>query len=69
MLGMVLVTTTLIDVVVVLGFDIAFTRFYFDDKSQRHRDEVITTEFWVSTVYPASFSASSPSSCRRSPAC
>jgi O-antigen/teichoic acid export membrane protein len=52
-LGMVLVTTTLIDVVVVLGFDIAFTRFYFDDKSQRHRDEVITVEFWVSTVYPA----------------
>ena len=52
-LGMVLVTTTLVDVVVVLGFDIAFTRFYFDDKSQSHRDEVITTEFWVSTVYPA----------------
>ena len=51
-LGMVLVTTTLIDVVVVLGFDIAFARFYFDDTSQRHRDEVITTEFWVSTVYP-----------------
>ena len=53
LLGMVLVTTTLIDVVVVLGFDIAFTRFYFDDKSQRHRDEVITTETWVSTIYPA----------------
>ena len=42
LLGMVLVTTTLIDVVVVLGYDIAFTRFYFDDKSQRHRDE----ELW-----------------------
>jgi O-antigen/teichoic acid export membrane protein len=52
-LGMVLVTTTLIDVVVVLGFDIAFTRFYFDDKSQAHRDQVITVEFWVSTIYPA----------------
>ena len=52
-LGMVLVTTALIDVVVTLGFDVAFSRFYFDDKTEEGRNRVITNVFWIDTVYPA----------------
>ena len=33
--GMVVTVTTFLDVFVTLGFDVAFTRFYFDDKSRR----------------------------------
>ena len=33
--GMVVTVTTFLDVFVTLGFDVAFTRFYFDDKSTR----------------------------------
>ena len=53
LLGMVVAVTTFIDVFVTLGFDIAFQRFYFDDKSEAARGKVITNTFAVSTVYPA----------------
>jgi len=45
-LGMVLVTATFIDVIVTLGFDVAFARFFFDEPSDAHRSNVVTT------VYP-----------------
>lgn len=51
-LGMVVTVTTLLDVFVTLGFDVAFSRFYFDDKSPEARRRVITNVFYVSTVYP-----------------
>jgi O-antigen/teichoic acid export membrane protein len=53
LLGMVVVVTTFIDVFVTLGFDIAFQRFYFDDTSEHARRKVITSTFFVSTLYPA----------------
>ena len=52
-LGMVVTVTTFLDVFVTLGFDLAFSRFYFDDDSQRARRKIITNVFYVSTVYPA----------------
>jgi O-antigen/teichoic acid export membrane protein len=52
-LGMVVTVTTFLDVFVTLGFDLAFSRFYFDDAAERARRKVITNVFWVSTVYPA----------------
>ncbi|HQG03588.1 MAG TPA: oligosaccharide flippase family protein [Thermoleophilia bacterium] len=52
-LGMVVSVTTFVDVFVTLGFDVAFSRFYFDDKSETARRRVITNTFYVSTVYPA----------------
>lgn len=52
-LGMVVAVTTFLDVFVTLGFDVAFSRFYFDDKSPEARSRVITNTFYVSTVYPA----------------
>ena len=52
MLGMVVTVTTFLDVFVTLGFDVAFSRFYFDDKSEAARRRVITNVFYVSTVYP-----------------
>ena len=51
-LGMVVTVTTFLDVFVTLGFDVAFSRFYFDDKSPEARSRVITSTFYVSTVYP-----------------
>jgi O-antigen/teichoic acid export membrane protein len=50
--GMVVTVTTLLDVFVTLGFDVAFTRFYFDDKSPKHRSDVITHVFYVKFLYP-----------------
>jgi O-antigen/teichoic acid export membrane protein len=52
-LGMVVTVTTFLDVFVTLGFDVAFSRFYFDDTSYGGRRKVITNVFYVSTVYPA----------------
>ena len=52
-LGMVVAVTTFLDVFVTLGFDVAFSRFYFDDKDEAARKRVITNTFYVSTVYPA----------------
>ena len=51
--GMVVTVTTFLDVFVTLGFDVAFTRFYFDDKSPKHRSDVITHVFYVKCFYPA----------------
>lgn len=51
-LGMVVAVTAFLDVFVTLGFDVAFSRFYFDDKSEAARRRVITNVFYVSTVYP-----------------
>jgi len=51
-LGMVVTVTTFLDVFVTMGFDVAFSRFYFDDKSPQARSRVITNVFYVSTVYP-----------------
>lgn len=51
--GMVVTVTTFLDVFVTLGFDVAFTRFYFDDKSREHRSDVITHVFYVKCLYPA----------------
>ncbi len=51
-LGMVVTVTTFLDVFVTLGFDVAFSRFYFDDKSEAARRRVITNVFYVSTIYP-----------------
>lgn len=52
-LGMVVTVTTFLDVFVTLGFDVAFSRFYFDDKSPEARRRVVTNVFYVSTAYPA----------------
>jgi O-antigen/teichoic acid export membrane protein len=52
-LGMVVTVTTFLDVFVTLGFDLAFSRFYFDDDSERFRRRIVTNVFWISTVYPA----------------
>ena len=49
---MVVTVTTFLDVFVTLGFDVAFSRFYFDDKSEAARRTVITNVFYVTTVYP-----------------
>ena len=51
--GMVVTVTTFLDVFVTMGFDVAFTRFYFDDKSPKHRSDVITHVFYVKFLYPA----------------
>jgi O-antigen/teichoic acid export membrane protein len=52
-LGMVVAVTTFLDVLVTLGFDVTFSRFYFDDTSPEGRRKVITNVFYASTVYPA----------------
>ncbi len=52
-LGMVVTVTTFLDIFVTLGFDAAFSRFYFDDTSASGRRKVITNVFYVSVVYPA----------------
>ena len=51
--GMVVTVTTFLDVFVTLGFDVAFTRFYFDDKRAKHRSDVITHVFYVKCLFPA----------------
>ena len=51
--GMVVTVTTFLDVFVTMGFDVAFTRFYFDDKDPRHRSKVLTHVFYVDFFYPA----------------
>lgn len=53
LLGMVVTVTVFLDVFVTLGFDVAFSRFYFDDTTPEGRRGVITNVFYVSTVYPA----------------
>jgi len=52
-IGMVVTVTTFLDVFVTLGFDVAFTRFYFDDKDPKNRGKVITHVFFVDFFYPA----------------
>lgn len=52
-IGMVVTVTTFLDVFVTLGFDVAFTRFYFDDKDPAHRGKIITHVFFVDFFYPA----------------
>ena len=52
-LGMVVTVTTFLDVFVTLGFDYAFTRFYFDSKTAEGHRKVVTCTFYVDTVYPA----------------
>ncbi|HMK91704.1 MAG TPA: oligosaccharide flippase family protein [Thermoleophilia bacterium] len=52
-IGMVVTVTTFIDVFVTLGFDVAYTRFYFDDKDLAGRNKVLTHVFYVDFVYPA----------------
>jgi O-antigen/teichoic acid export membrane protein len=52
-IGMVVTVTTFLDVFVTLGFDVAFTRFYFDDKDPRNRGKIITHVFFVDFFYPA----------------
>ncbi len=51
-IGMVVTVTTALDVFVTLGFDVAFSRFYFDDKDPRHRAKVVTHVFYVDFLYP-----------------
>jgi len=51
LLGIVLTTSTLIDVFVTLGFDVAFTRFYFDEKSEENHRRVITNVFYVKFLW------------------
>lgn len=51
--GMVVTVTTFLDVFVTLGFDVAFTRFYFDEKNPTHRSRIITHVFYVDFFYPA----------------
>jgi len=50
--GMVVTVTTFLDIFVTLGFDVAFTRFYFDASDRFHRDKVVTHVFYVDFVYP-----------------
>ncbi len=50
--GMVVTVTTFLDVFVTLGFDVAFTRFFFDADDDLHRDKVVTHVFYVDFVYP-----------------
>jgi O-antigen/teichoic acid export membrane protein len=52
-LGMVVSVTTFLDVFITLGFDVAFSRFYFDNKDPDHRNKVLTHVFYVDFVYPA----------------
>jgi O-antigen/teichoic acid export membrane protein len=51
-IGMVVTITTMLDVFVTLGFDVAFTRFYFDKKDPANRAKVVTHVFYVDFVYP-----------------
>ena len=65
--GMVVTVTTFLDVFVTLGFDVAFTRFYFDDKSPRAPQQGHHPRLLRRRLYPADPArrARSPS-CRRS---
>ena len=51
-IGMVVTVVTFLDVFVTLGFDVAFSRFFFDTKDPHHRSKVITHTFYVDFVYP-----------------
>ena len=51
-IGMVVTVVTFLDVFVTLGFDVAFSRFFFDNKDPHNRSEVITHTFYVDFVYP-----------------
>ncbi len=51
--GMVNVTAQFIYVFINLGFDVAMSRFYFDDHSEERRRKVIGATFLAWTVYPA----------------
>jgi O-antigen/teichoic acid export membrane protein len=51
-IGMVVTVVTFLDVFVTLGFDVAFSRFFFDKKDPHHRSKVITHTFYVDFVYP-----------------
>ena len=52
-LGMVLITTSMIDVIVTMGWDSTFSRFYFDELTEDYRAKVIAQTFFIDTVYPA----------------
>ena len=51
--GMVNVTSQFIYVFINLGFDVAMSRFYFDDPTEERRRQVIGNTFLAWTVYPA----------------
>jgi O-antigen/teichoic acid export membrane protein len=51
--GMVNVTAQFIYVFINLGYDVTMSRFYFDDRSEQRRRQVIGTVFLAWTVYPA----------------
>jgi O-antigen/teichoic acid export membrane protein len=51
--GMVVTVTTFLDIFVTLGFDVVFTRFYFDGATRHDKDKVVTHVFYVDFVYPA----------------
>jgi O-antigen/teichoic acid export membrane protein len=52
-IGMVVTFITAVDVFITLGFDVAFSRFFFDNKDPHHRSKVLTHVFYVDFVYPA----------------
>jgi O-antigen/teichoic acid export membrane protein len=51
-IGMVVAFTTLLDVFVTLGFDVAFSRFFFDSDEPSSRSKVITHTFYVDFFFP-----------------
>jgi O-antigen/teichoic acid export membrane protein len=51
--GMVTVFSAFIYVFINFGFDVAMSRFYFDDPSEERRRQVISTTFFAWTIYPA----------------
>lgn len=54
-IGMVNVTSQFIYVFINLGFDVAMSRFYFDDDTEERRRQVISNTLLAWTVYPAVF--------------
>ena len=54
-IGMVTVTSQFIYVFINLGFDVALSRFYFDDDSEERRRQVISNTLIAWTVYPVVF--------------
>ena len=51
-IGMVVVFMAALDVFVTLGFDMAFSRFYFDSDEPSSRSKVITHTFYVDFFFP-----------------
>ena len=52
-IGIVVTFITAVDVFITLGFDVAFSRFFFDNKDPHHRSKVVTHVFYVDFIYPA----------------